>query len=213
MGWTNGHLYEIRARDVGWGSPDPDFGVIDVLEDVGAKSLKYLYDFGDGWEHSVRIERITGPALSIPASSMQPDAARQRMSAAPGDTASSSLRSLIQTTRNMPRCCNGSVGTSIQTTSTPRHSLRPCAASPRSRPADHRPANAADPRSSPDEYEHKAHEGEDFSETLAAEIGWRLSQPPGRERAGGLRSPGPPERPFASVHRRMHQVGHAVQPC
>jgi hypothetical protein len=69
MGWTNSHLYEIRARDIGWGSPDPDFGdgpldaskarLIDVLEDVGAKSLKYLYDFGDGWEHSIRIERIT----------------------------------------------------------------------------------------------------------------------------------------------------------
>ncbi len=59
MGWTNSHLYEIRARDVGWGIPDPDFGdgplnaskarLIDVLEDVGTRSLKYLYDFGDGW--------------------------------------------------------------------------------------------------------------------------------------------------------------------
>ena len=26
MGWTNSHLYEIRAGDVGWGLPDPDFG-------------------------------------------------------------------------------------------------------------------------------------------------------------------------------------------
>jgi len=69
MGWTNSHLYEIRARDVGWGRPDPHFGdgpldaskarLIDVLEDVGTRSLKYLYDFGDGWEHSIRIERIT----------------------------------------------------------------------------------------------------------------------------------------------------------
>jgi hypothetical protein len=68
MGWTNSHLYEIRARDVGWGMPDPDFGdgpldaakarLVDVLEDVGGRSLKYLYDFGDGWEHSIRIERI-----------------------------------------------------------------------------------------------------------------------------------------------------------
>ena len=23
MGWTNTHLYEIRAGDVGWGAPDP----------------------------------------------------------------------------------------------------------------------------------------------------------------------------------------------
>ena len=69
MGWTNSHLYEIRARDVGWGMPDPDLGdgpldaskarLIDVLEDVGVRSLKYLYDFGDCWEHTVRIERVT----------------------------------------------------------------------------------------------------------------------------------------------------------
>jgi Plasmid pRiA4b ORF-3-like protein len=26
MGWTNSDLYEIRARDVGWGRPDPHFG-------------------------------------------------------------------------------------------------------------------------------------------------------------------------------------------
>ena len=79
MGWTNSHLYEIRAHDVGWGRPDPNFGdgppdaskarLIDVLEDVGARSLKYLYDFGDGWEHSVRIERITDavPGIAYPA--------------------------------------------------------------------------------------------------------------------------------------------------
>ena len=69
MGWTNSHLYEIRARDIGWGMPDPHFGdgpldaskarLLDVLEDAGVRSLKYLYDFGDGWEHSIRIERVT----------------------------------------------------------------------------------------------------------------------------------------------------------
>jgi HAMP domain-containing protein len=78
MGWTNSHLYEIRARDVGWGRPNPDFSdgpldaskarLIDVLEDVGARSFKYLYDFGDGWEHSVRIERIADamPGIAYP---------------------------------------------------------------------------------------------------------------------------------------------------
>jgi hypothetical protein len=75
MGWTNSHLYEIRARDVGWGMPEPDFGdgpldasktrLADVLEDVGVKSLKYLYDFGDGWEHTIRIERVTDPVPGI----------------------------------------------------------------------------------------------------------------------------------------------------
>jgi len=78
MGWTNSHLYEIRARDVGWGIPDPDFGdgpldarkarLADVLEDIGTKSLKYIYDFGDGWEHSVRVERVTDatPGIAYP---------------------------------------------------------------------------------------------------------------------------------------------------
>lgn len=78
IGWTNSHLYQIRARDVGWGIPDPDFGggpldasktrLVDVLEDVGTRSLKYLYDFGDGWEHSVRIERISDamPGIAYP---------------------------------------------------------------------------------------------------------------------------------------------------
>ena len=71
MGWTNTHLYEIRARDVGWGIPDRDWGdgpldarkarLDDVLEDVGTKTLRYLYDFGDGWEHTIKIERLFDP--------------------------------------------------------------------------------------------------------------------------------------------------------
>ena len=75
LGWTDSHLYELRARDIGWGVPDPDFGdgpldarkarLLDVLEDVGVRSLKYLYDFGDGWEHTVRIERVTDAVAGI----------------------------------------------------------------------------------------------------------------------------------------------------
>jgi Plasmid pRiA4b ORF-3-like protein len=75
LGWTNSHLYEVRARDTGWGVPDPDFGdgpldarkarLVDVIEDTGVRSLKYLYDFGDGWEHTVRIERVTEPIPGI----------------------------------------------------------------------------------------------------------------------------------------------------
>lgn len=71
MGWTNTHLYEIRAQDVGWGIPDRDWGdgpldarkanLGDVLEDVGTKTLRYLYDFGDGWEHTVKVERLIDP--------------------------------------------------------------------------------------------------------------------------------------------------------
>jgi Plasmid pRiA4b ORF-3-like protein len=70
MGWTNSHLYEIRAGDVGFSTPDPDADwgndfldarkarLDDVLEDIGTKKLVYLYDFGDGWEHTIMIERL-----------------------------------------------------------------------------------------------------------------------------------------------------------
>jgi hypothetical protein len=78
LGWTNSHLYEIRARDVGWGEPDPGWGdgpldahkarLADVLEDVGTKTLRYLYDFGDGWEHTIKVERIlpATPGIAYP---------------------------------------------------------------------------------------------------------------------------------------------------
>ena len=75
MGWTDSHLYEIRAGDVGWGVPDPDWrgGPLDarkarldnVLEDIGAKTLRYLYDFGDGWEHTIKIEHVTDAAPGV----------------------------------------------------------------------------------------------------------------------------------------------------
>ena len=78
IGWTDSHLYEIRIRDVRWGVPDPDWGdgpldarkgrLVDVLEETGAKTLKYLYDFGDGWEHTIEVERIAEavPGLAYP---------------------------------------------------------------------------------------------------------------------------------------------------
>ena len=77
VGWTDSHLWEFRIRDIGFGIPDPEWdsgdGPIDarkttllaVIEDTGAKSFKYLYDFGDGWEHSIRIERIEPAAAEV----------------------------------------------------------------------------------------------------------------------------------------------------
>lgn len=71
LGWTNSHLWEFRAGEAGWGIPDRDWGdgpndaakatLINVLEDTGARKLTYLYDFGDGWEHTIKIEYIVAP--------------------------------------------------------------------------------------------------------------------------------------------------------
>jgi Plasmid pRiA4b ORF-3-like protein len=68
VGWSNSHFWEFRARDIGWGVPDPGWGdgpldatkatLRGVLVDTGVKRLTYLYDYGDGWEHTIKIERI-----------------------------------------------------------------------------------------------------------------------------------------------------------
>jgi hypothetical protein len=71
MGWSNSHLYEIRAGGVGFGVPDPDWRdgprdarktrLDDLLDDVGTKTLHYIYDFGDGWDHTIKVERLIDP--------------------------------------------------------------------------------------------------------------------------------------------------------
>jgi hypothetical protein len=77
MGWANSHLYELRAGDVGWSTPYPDDDWVgdfidarearlgNVLEDVGTKKLVYLYDFGDGWEHTIKVERLADPEPGV----------------------------------------------------------------------------------------------------------------------------------------------------
>ena len=72
MGWTNSHLYEIPRRATSDGAcpiPTPIGAMArstparpasaTSLEDLGTKTLRYLYDFGDGWEHTVKVERVT----------------------------------------------------------------------------------------------------------------------------------------------------------
>ena len=72
-----------RARDVGWGLPSPDCPrpldarkakLIDVLEDAETKTLRYLYDYGDAWEHTIKVERMapSNPTSSIRVGSRRP---------------------------------------------------------------------------------------------------------------------------------------------
>jgi hypothetical protein len=72
FGWTNNHLYEFRIRDVGFGIPDGGLDelidahkgtLLSAVEDIGARSFKYLHDFGDGWTHAVKIEK-TFPVIA-----------------------------------------------------------------------------------------------------------------------------------------------------
>lgn len=72
MPWTDSHLYAFMAGGAEWGVPDPDFDdgpqsaakttLFDVLEGErhanGARTIHYIYDFGDSWDHTIRIERV-----------------------------------------------------------------------------------------------------------------------------------------------------------
>jgi hypothetical protein len=69
FGWTGSHLYAFTAAGVSWGIPDPGFDVgtapidarrsrlYDVARETGARTIHYLYDFGDSWDHVIKLER------------------------------------------------------------------------------------------------------------------------------------------------------------
>jgi hypothetical protein len=72
MGWQGGHLHEFIFGDTRYGEPD-DLGLTDdppMLDETritlakalaGLSSFAYLYDFGDGWEHRIKIEQVLTP--------------------------------------------------------------------------------------------------------------------------------------------------------
>src|SRR5689334_14234527 len=69
MGWTNTHSHEFEIDGVSYGDPDPDWEsefadeskvkLYRVAHDGGR--IRYAYDFGDGWEHDVLVEKVAGP--------------------------------------------------------------------------------------------------------------------------------------------------------
>ena len=67
MGWWNAHLYEFEVDGERIGEPDPDWdeGAVRPSRGVklssllrrGLRRFTYLYDFGDGWTHTVEVRR------------------------------------------------------------------------------------------------------------------------------------------------------------
>lgn len=71
MPWDSTHPYEFRIRDRHWRIPYPeidDYYEIDVrdsrtttldrvLGEPDFKTLRYTYDFGDDWQHTIKVER------------------------------------------------------------------------------------------------------------------------------------------------------------
>jgi len=78
MGWTDSHLHEFDIGGARYGIPDPDWpdsppvtpeGRVTLVRAIapGVKQFGYLYDFGDNWEHTVRVEAVLDNELGAPA--------------------------------------------------------------------------------------------------------------------------------------------------
>ena len=71
MGWDGGHLHEFVFGDDNYGMPDPDFpsdppmlneARVSLGRALGAlKSFTYIYDYGDNWQHRVKVEKVLPP--------------------------------------------------------------------------------------------------------------------------------------------------------
>jgi hypothetical protein len=70
MGWYDSHLHQFTIGRVRYGVPDPD-DFEEVRDERRARlnqiltapkqKLVYEYDFGDGWEHIVLLEKVISP--------------------------------------------------------------------------------------------------------------------------------------------------------
>lgn len=67
MGWTDSHLHQFEAGRTLYGLPDPEFPFdrqddrkvrLDEVLRRAKDRLRYEYDFGDGWEHDIVLEKI-----------------------------------------------------------------------------------------------------------------------------------------------------------
>lgn len=72
MGWQGGHLHEFIFADAMYGQAEEEMepGVEDesrvslIKATAGSNSFAWVYDYGDYWEHKVKVERIVD--LGVP---------------------------------------------------------------------------------------------------------------------------------------------------
>lgn len=75
MGWEDDHLHQFVVRGplgerIFYGEPEPDFGLgfdrsrnekkvrLDQIVSAPKDRFVYEYDFGDGWEHDILVEKV-----------------------------------------------------------------------------------------------------------------------------------------------------------
>ena len=69
MGWWNAHLFEFKVGDYKIGITEDDWDTEDTIEskdivvsqvvDTEKMKFRYIYDFGDWWEHEIVVEKIS----------------------------------------------------------------------------------------------------------------------------------------------------------
>jgi hypothetical protein len=74
MPWDDYHLHEFMVGNKHYGEPDPEAG-IDFLDEDDItleqvfkgkiNEIEYIYDFGDGWQHSITCESVFPAELDI----------------------------------------------------------------------------------------------------------------------------------------------------
>jgi hypothetical protein len=76
MGWTDSHLHQFVVGDTYYGQPEIDeFGDpnlkderkarLDQLLSNSRRRIIYEYDFGDGWEHEILLEKVLEPVSRV----------------------------------------------------------------------------------------------------------------------------------------------------
>ena len=76
MGWYDSHLHQFRARKTYYGVPDRDeFNELNLKDESKTQlgrvltkpkqKLIYEYDFGDGWEHEILLEKVLTPESGV----------------------------------------------------------------------------------------------------------------------------------------------------
>lgn len=74
MGWTNTHLHHFLINDTVYSEPDEeslieyiDYSNVRLHQVVSKENqvIIYEYDFGDGWEHKIQLEKISNEDSKI----------------------------------------------------------------------------------------------------------------------------------------------------
>ena len=78
MGWVGGHLHEFVIAEEHYGAVDPHYPYDPPLQSenrislksalAGARTFRYVYDFGDDWEHKIKVEKLwpDNPGFKLP---------------------------------------------------------------------------------------------------------------------------------------------------